>query len=197
MSDRNTLRLKIRKQRQELTDDEIFASSLAITEHLIDSHPFRSSRRVACYLSSRGEVDTQDIIETCWALNKTVLLPILSPLGDGKLWFVRHQPGQAMRLNRYGITEPVFSRRDLVKPTQIDLVLAPLVAFDGHGHRLGMGGGYYDRSFAFLNQRSHWQRPWFVGLAYRFQQVPQLESHFWDVNLHGVVTEDHYQKFLR
>ena len=195
MSDRENLRRKIRSQRQSLSDEAVFESSLSITEHLIDSAPFRSSKRVACYLSSRGEVDTQDIIETCWALNKTVLLPILSPLGDGKLWFVRHQPGQAMRLNRYGIAEPVFSRRDLVKATQIDLVLAPLVAFDNEGHRLGMGGGYYDRTFAFLNQRSYWLRPWFIGLAYHFQQVPQLESHFWDVNLQGVITEKHFQMF--
>jgi 5-formyltetrahydrofolate cyclo-ligase len=195
MPDRESLRRKIRNHRQELSDDEIFESSWSITRHLIESSQFKSSKRIACYLSTGGEVDTQFILDACWSLNKTVLLPTLSPLGDGKLWFVRHEPGQTLRMNRYSIAEPVFSRRDLMRPAQIDLVLAPLVAFDGQGHRLGMGGGYYDRTFAFLNQRSHWQRPWFIGLAYEFQQVPQLESHFWDVNLQGIVTESHFRMF--
>jgi 5-formyltetrahydrofolate cyclo-ligase len=68
-------------------------------------------------------------------------------------------------------------------------VLAPLVAFDRSGNRLGMGGGYYDRSFAYLRHRVHWRRPRLIGYAYGFQEVQALERAHWDVPLSGVVTE--------
>jgi len=195
MSARDQQRRQIRRQRSELFEEDIRSNSAAIAEQLV-SHPiFLNSRKIACYLPSRGEVDTSLIIEYAWALGKHVYLPVLSPLGQNRLWFARHDSGQKVRLNRYGIVEPVFSRHDLIKPIQLDLVLAPLVGFDRQGNRLGMGGGYYDRTFSFLIQRKYWHRPWFVGLAYQFQQLHQLEYRSWDVRLHGVVTEEHLIKF--
>jgi 5-formyltetrahydrofolate cyclo-ligase len=74
-------------------------------------------------------------------------------------------------------------------------VLTPLVAFDLHGNRLGMGGGFYDRTFEFLNRHTHWRRPLLIGLAYDFQRVEQLYSHGWDVRLSGVVTEQGFVSF--
>jgi 5-formyltetrahydrofolate cyclo-ligase len=195
MSERDQQRRHIRRQRSELTEDEIQYRSAAIAGHLTAHPAFLKSRTIACYLPSRGEVDTRLIIEYAWALNKTIYLPVLSPLGQNRLWFARHEPGQAMRLNRYGIIEPVYSRHDLIRPVQLDLVLAPLVGFDAQGNRLGMGGGYYDRTFSFLIQRRFWHRPWFIGLAYQFQQVQQLESQSWDVGLQAVATEEQVIQF--
>jgi 5-formyltetrahydrofolate cyclo-ligase len=71
----------------------------------------------------------------------------------------------------------------------LDLILTPLVAFDDQGNRLGMGGGFYDRTLAYLGRRKHWKKPRLIGTAHAFQQVARLPHESWDVPLHGVVTE--------
>lgn len=195
MTEREEQRRRLRTQRNHLKPDEIQTSSRSIAEHLIHSSLFSSSKRIACYMPARGEVDTMPIMEVAWGRGKQIYLPILSPLGDNKLWFAEFEPCDPMVFNRYGIPEPTFSKRKMIHPVQLDLVLAPLVGFDSKGHRLGMGGGYYDRTFGFLNYRKSFLKPWFIGLAYHFQQLPALESHFWDVDLKGVITEEHLKLF--
>ena len=76
-----------------------------------------------------------------------------------------------------------------MKPFALDLVLVPLVAFDARGVRLGMGGGYYDRSFAYLNFRSRWRRPRLIGVGFDFQRAESISPQPWDVCLDGVITE--------
>jgi 5-formyltetrahydrofolate cyclo-ligase len=195
MTERNEQRRHLRTQRNNLNSDEILTASRSIAKHLIHTSLFSSSKRIACYMPARGEVDTLPIMEVAWGRGKQVYLPILSPLGDNKLWFAEFEPCDPMVINRYGIPEPIFSKRKMIHPVQLDLVLAPLVGFDSKGHRLGMGGGYYDRTFTFLNYRKSFLKPWFIGLAYHFQQLPALESHFWDVDLKGVITEERLQMF--
>jgi 5-formyltetrahydrofolate cyclo-ligase len=195
MTERDKQRRRLRAQRNQLDHEQIQTASRSIAQHLIHTSLFSSSKRIACYLPSRGEVDTMPIMEVAWARGKQIYLPILSPLNDSRLWFAEYQPCEPLFYNQFGIPEPALSKRKMIRPAQLDLVLAPLVGFDQQGHRLGMGGGYYDRTFSFLNYRKAFYRPWFIGLAYQFQQLPSLESHFWDVDLKGIVTEDHFQLF--
>jgi len=75
------------------------------------------------------------------------------------------------------------------KPHALDLILLPLVAFDKSGHRLGMGGGYYDRTLAFLAHRRLWRKPHLLGTAYQFQQLETLPTQPWDIPLDGIATE--------
>jgi len=89
--------------------------------------------------------------------------------------------------NFYGIPEP--RPIELIDPRTLDLVLTPLVAFDGSGHRIGMGGGYYDRSFAFLRRRRYWRKPHLLGLAYELQKLPAIIPNDWDIPLDAVATE--------
>ena len=90
---------------------------------------------------------------------------------------------------RFGIPEPARIHDRRIKSIALDLVLLPLVAFDTAGHRLGMGGGYYDHSFEFIRRRVHWNKPRLVGLAYEFQRLPLIEPEPWDVSLDAVATE--------
>lgn len=127
-------------------------------------------------------------LERVWAANRLVYLPVLA---EGSfLYFAPYRPGAPLRHNRFEIPEPEVAPTEWLRPAQLDLVLTPLVAFDSTGTRLGMGGGFYDRGFAFMREaadRGH--RPCLLGLAYEFQQVAELVRQPWDVPLDAVVTE--------
>ncbi len=94
-----------------------------------------------------------------------------------------------MRRNRFGIPEPLTHKRVHVPPWGLDLICMPLVAFDRQGNRLGMGGGFYDRSLAYRRGRQSWHKPRLLGIAHALQEVAELEPRPWDIPLSGVATE--------
>ena len=103
--------------------------------------------------------------------------------------FAPYQTGDKLIKNEFGIPEPAVSPRALIPARQLDVVFAPLVAFDLSGNRLGMGGGYYDKTFSFLTHRTKWRKPHLVGIAYDFQQVGNLDHFPWDVPLGSIITD--------
>ncbi|RMG59239.1 MAG: 5-formyltetrahydrofolate cyclo-ligase [Gammaproteobacteria bacterium] len=197
LPDPAVLRRHLRTLRAELPVHEQQAHSERAARLVVESRSFRAARRLAAYVADRGEIDPLPIVLAAWEQQRQVYLPVLSPNGDQRLWFARYRPDAPMRRNRYGIPEPVWGRHDLIPAQALDLVLMPLVAFDRHGHRLGMGGGWYDRSFAFRQRRHHWQRPVLAGLAHDFQQVAALPHQPWDVDLDEVFTENRHIIFRR
>jgi len=147
-------------------------------------HWFIRARHIAFYIAADGEVDPLPLLRRALALGKNVYLPMLRP--GNRLWFGEYRQDMRMRPNRYGIPEPRGAR--WLQPWALDLVLLPLVGFDRRGGRLGMGGGFYDRSFAFW-RRGGRRRPCLMGLAHHFQEVAELPLEPWDVPLTGVVTD--------
>ena len=111
--------------------------------------------------------------------------------------FARYRPGDKLVRNRWGILEPDWRPGRWVSARRPSVVLTPLVAFDGGGNRLGQGGGYYDRTFAFRNAARRWRRPLLLGLAYEFQQVGKLEAKPTDVPLDAVITAGQIHEFRR
>ena len=181
------LRQSIRQQRRSLTraEAEHCAEQLA---HRTARHTLvLQSQRIAAYLAADGEIDSYPLIQSLWESGKTLYLPVLVPFSNRKLWFAEFNPRDTLVFNRFGIPEPV--RRRLIKPCALDLVLTPLVAFDSSGHRIGMGGGYYDRSFAFLRRRQYWRKPRLLGLAYELQKQTSIQPNDWDIPLDAVATE--------
>lgn len=193
--DRHKQRQAIRTQRRALSPMERRLRSEALCAQLFRQPVFRSASNIALYLPADGEIDTASIIGRCWSLGKKVYLPVLVPFLDNRLWFTRYKPDTRLVSNRFGIPEPQIVHRQRVKPLALDLVLTPLVGFDPQGNRLGMGGGYYDRSFAFLLRRRNWKKPHMVGLAYDFQQLEMLPAQPWDVPLTAVATDAHWHAF--
>ena len=128
-------------------------------------------------------------------MKKQVYLPVLLPFHHNRLWFARFEPDTWLVVNRYGIAEPERIHRRRIVPQALDIVLAPLVGFDHKGNRLGMGGGFYDRSFAYLLKRKYWRTPRLIGLAYDFQQLPSLPDRPWDVPLTAVATDSDWYRF--
>ncbi|MDT8388570.1 MAG: 5-formyltetrahydrofolate cyclo-ligase [Thiogranum sp.] len=195
MTSRSDNRKQLRAHRRALSPREHQQRSRALCRQLINHPLFRTSKRIAVYLPNDGEVDTRLLIERAWDMHKKVYLPVLVPYRENRLWFTRYTPHTRLVNNRFGIPEPEFVHRQRIRTHALDLVLTPLVGFDAQGNRLGMGGGFYDRSLAFLRRRQHWHKPRLVGLAYDFQQLPELAAEVWDVPLSAVVTDVHWHRF--
>jgi len=177
----------MRRRRRRLTPAERRAAAHAMARALAGTPLLRHARRLALYHPVDGEADTGPIAALARRLGKRLYLPVVDAVRRGRLGFAPYRERAPSRANRWGIPEPA-ARAGLRSPRALDLVIVPLVAFDRAGNRLGMGAGYYDRSFAFLRRR-RWRRPRLVGLAYAFQEVPRLEARPWDVPLDAVLTE--------
>ncbi len=189
MNSRNTLRKKIRQQRRALTTAQQHHHSDKIACQISHSHLFRSAQQSACYLANDGEVNLMPVIQRMWSMGKQCYLPLLSEGKDKRMWFAPYTANTTLKPNGYGILEPQNNPHQWIAPQQLDLVLMPLVGFDSNGNRLGMGGGYYDRSFAFLNRSFGIKKPRLLGVAYALQHCDNLPTEPWDVPLNAIATE--------
>lgn len=180
---RNQLRQQIRKTRANLTalqqqqaEDSITQQALALIEE-------RNAQHIALYVSFDGEISTDKLIKTLWAQDKHVYLPVLHPFNPNHLLFLRYLPDTPMLKNKFGILEPKLNVQNVLPLKELDILFTPLVAFDKQGNRLGMGGGFYDRTL------QNWRNSSFipVGLAHQCQQVEQLPTEVWDVPLHQIL----------
>jgi 5-formyltetrahydrofolate cyclo-ligase len=189
MNDQTALRQQLKKTRLALTPrmrEQAAASAIEI----VLRHPrFQRARRIAGYIGSKGELDPKPLLEQAVAMNKRCYLPVLHPFQHGRLWFYRWNPGDRMTLNRFGIPEPDVRAGGLIAARDLDLVIVPLLGFDNACHRIGMGGGYYDRSFAFARRLRHISAPFMLGFAHEAQRVDQLPQRPWDVPMDAVVTQ--------
>jgi len=189
-----TIRKKMREQRNKLTHEQRLQASISISDAITSSPLFVKARHIALYLSNDGEIDISPVFQTAWQRGKRCYLPVLNSYGK-KLSFAPYTPNSVMRNNRFGIPEPVVNKHTLLTPQQLNLVLTPLVAFDKHGNRIGMGGGYYDRTFAFLARQQHYKQTKLCGIGFQFQQIDDIEKQDWDVPLLGAFTDGGYQAF--
>lgn len=180
---RNTIRQQVRGLRQQLSPTAQAQASAAVLNHFQHSPEVQQAQRIALYLANDGELDPQPLITWCWQQGKQVYLPVLHPFCKGYLLFQHYAPDTPLIANRFGIREPALNVTHIALPAQLDLVCCPLVAFDESGQRLGMGGGFYDRSFA--NVQLHRK---LLGLAHDCQRLTQLPSASWDVPLRTIMT---------
>lgn len=193
--DRKQLRRHLRSQRRNLSASTQRQHARQVCKHLSQQLLFRRAKHIALYLPNDGEISAEPLIQLCWKLKKTVYLPVLHPILHNCLWFIPYTPQSRMRLNSYKIKEPRIENGPMRPAWALDLVCLPLVAFDQNGGRLGMGGGYYDRTFGFKCNEKGLRGPHLIGLAHELQQVDQLPIEEWDVPLAGVATEQHLHLF--
>ena len=183
---RKDLRKLMRKRRRALTYTQLAEAANKLFARVAPSKLFRFSRRIAFSIAREGEINSQLLLREAQRRGKKCYLPVMIKVGAPRLHFRLFKKGQKLIRNSFGIPEP--TRKFTCKPFALSLVLMPLVAFDVDGNRLGMGKGFYDRTFAFL-RRSVRQRPVLLGLAHECQKVEELEVASWDVPLDGVVTD--------
>lgn len=191
---RAALRQHYRKLRRELGSRQqaVAADQLAA---LITTHkPFIEARNMTAYLADQGEMNLAPVIQLAWSLQKNIFLPAID--SSHVMRFVPYQKGDKLVEGYYGIDVPAGNPQP-VSPASLDLILAPLVAFDASGNRLGQGGGYYDRFLASLStgrqtapqQQKAPRRPFILGIAHSCQQARQLPVESWDIPLDAVATD--------
>jgi 5-formyltetrahydrofolate cyclo-ligase len=189
MIPRRKLRRELRGRRNAIPPAQRSHHANALARRLGRHPAFVRARRVGAYWSNDGEIDPAPLLSAARARHKRIFLPVLRAHPYQKLWFVEMRQGSRLTRNRFGIPEPELCKRRIYLPWSLDLLLVPLVGFDSDCNRLGMGGGFYDRSLAYLRIRRHWRRPRLIGLAHECQRVEAIDTGPWDVPLDGVATE--------
>jgi 5-formyltetrahydrofolate cyclo-ligase len=180
------MRKQLRRCRRQLADGVRLRAAHRAARQLLRTPLLQRLRHVAVYLAAPDELDTAPLIELLRRRGCRVYVPVVQR--DGRLhWLeLRHAPAAARRRDAVGMRRP-NDARPRRSPRALDAVIVPLLGFDAACHRLGSGGGFYDRNFAFRHR--HRGRPRLIGYAFAVQQVEHIPVEPWDVRLDAVVTE--------
>ena len=183
---RDTLRSSLREKRQELSPEQQETAAASLFSMLGNQDFFRAAQRIAFYQAADGEIDPRMLLDLAISEGKSCFLPVIQQDNPEFISFAPYDADTELVPNKWGIAEPPAS--EIISPTNFDVVFVPLVVFSKDCFRLGMGKGFYDRTFSFkiLNRRSS---PMLVGLAHENQLVDSFPVESWDVRLDAVATE--------
>jgi 5-formyltetrahydrofolate cyclo-ligase len=191
---RNSIRISMRQKRRNLSPLKQKLNAKKIATQLINLQQLKQAKKIAVYLSHDGEINLLELIKQLWKRNKQCYLPVLNKKRSGYLLFLPYDKNQKMIKNRFKIREPVYNYRNSQLAKQLDIILMPLVGFDKQANRIGMGGGYYDRSLSYMeketNKRPVNQKPLLIGVAHSIQAVEKIPVAAWDVRLNMIVTNN-------
>lgn len=183
MTDRykNAIRRGCRLVRDQLPVSYQQQVSSQVCARIRQLEQYRYAKRIALYHAFGREIDLSEVWRSAPMQGKFCYFPVMNQ--EKKLSFLPATPVTPFKDNRYGIPEPLVDIGEVIAPRELDLIFMPLVAFDEKGTRLGMGGGYYDRTLAKENH------PLLIGVAYEFQRQDYFAPQEWDVPLTAVITE--------
>ena len=182
---RSSLRASLRARRQAIPAAERARAARQVARHAA-ALILRPGQRIGIYAATAEELDTSCLIALALRRGCLVYLPRIDRRRRVRtMHFARLADRSSV--NRFGITEPEGPR--LTSSRLLDVVFLPIVGFDRHGVRLGMGGGYYDRAFSFRRLRTVWHAPLLVGIGYASQEVERIAPAAHDVPLDLVITE--------
>jgi 5-formyltetrahydrofolate cyclo-ligase len=189
------VRAKFKLLRAQQSVEEALAKSGQIQRILFELPEFSKANTASFYVTKpgSGEVDTEQMIKASLRLGKRIFLPVVEKTAK-KLALSELRDFEAeLAPGAFNVPEPKPEYRRPVSPRECDLIIVPGIVFDLHGHRLGFGGGYYDRllrEIASLRLGIP-----FVGLAYELQVVDSLPHTGHDVAVHILVTEKRVRRF--
>lgn len=177
---KSQLRSALRQRRNSLSPSQQLTAAQSLTQTVRGLPAWTAAERIAVYLAADGEIGTQSVEELARAENKAVYLPVIGE--DSRLSFARWEADAPLLPNRFKIPEPpVGAARCSV--AELDIVFLPLVAWDLQGGRLGMGGGFFDRTLSGVDG------PLLVGLAHDCQRVEAVPRDAWDIDLDFIATD--------
>lgn len=183
---RQALRNSLRQARRDLTQEQQNADSQRLFETVRELDAFIDARKIAFYQSFDGEIDPSRLLMYALGEGKSCFLPVIAQENAELVSFAPFDEKTKLSNSQWGIAEPP-APDTAPSPTDFDVVFVPLVGFDKHCFRLGMGKGFYDRTFSFkiFNRQS---RPLLIGLAHECQLTEPFEVQSWDVRLDAVIT---------
>ncbi|MDA7683626.1 5-formyltetrahydrofolate cyclo-ligase [bacterium] len=185
----NRIRNFFKKKRFDLKLKQQSQASQKIDD-LINRHQgFLKSRSIGFYKAINSEIDPMPLLNRALQKGQRCFLPRIIDYSNSKLSFAAYDLRDDLITNKWGIQEP-SPDAETISPRSLDLVFLPLVAFDEKGHRIGMGKGFYDRTFAFKNQSAAKEtHPFLIGLAHDCQKSHNLlPQNKWDIRLDAIVT---------
>lgn len=193
MDDKDQMRRALAAQRSAHHKAHGEAEAQALAEFLSSNAEKQlgaiSDKIIAAYLPMGGELDPRPLMQALRKNGNSICLPVCIN-EDAPLVFRRYRHNDALLPDDMGIAAP----RATAQQVTPDIVLLPLLAFDGQGHRLGRGGGFYDRTLAELKKRSDCR---FIGLAFDMQMVDKCPIAPHDEALHAVLTPSKRHDFNR
>ncbi|MDG2047766.1 MAG: 5-formyltetrahydrofolate cyclo-ligase [Halioglobus sp.] len=173
------LRNDLRQCRNDLSAAQQTTAAQALILSIMTLPNWASAQRVALYLAADGEIGTGTLESAARSLNKALFLPVIT---DDRLCFAQWHKEVCLSSNRYNIPEP--PKGALRCPaSDLDIIFIPTVGWDERGGRIGMGGGFYDRTLSGI------AGPLLVGLAHDNQQVDEIPLERWDIALDYVATD--------
>jgi len=187
MSDKKVLRQAFRAKRQELSAQQQRNASENFANYFLKHDLFERCHTFACYLAHDGELDLTPVIKAIWSKNKKCYLPVIK---DELLAFALYEKDAVLKENKYKILEPRSAEH--IGLNKLDVILLPLIAFDHHNNRLGMGEGFYDKTLASaksIMMKALTTMPTLVGVAHQCQEARRLPVDTWDVPLDMVITD--------
>lgn len=183
---RQAVRESLRQTRRDLNQEQQAVASQGLFELIHELDIFSNAKRIAFYQPIDGEVDPSLLLKYALREGKSCFLPRISDENPEFVSFAPYDENTKLKNSDWGIAEPP-APETIPSPADLDLVFVPLVAFDRYCSRLGMGKGFYDRTFNFkiFNPQS---RPLLIGLAHECQYAEPFSVKSWDVRLDAVIT---------
>ena len=176
----------IKEKRSQLSEKELSLTSKAIAERIRSFKFSKELTKIGIYYAVNNEVDVHPLCKILWQESKRVYLPIVE---KKKLLFGEYRDTSNLKNNRFKIPEPIVGIESQISAFELDLIFMPLVAFDPMGNRIGMGGGFYDRTLDNKQLDNDLKKPILVGVAYEFQKQNQIQPNPWDIPLDMIFTE--------
>ena len=181
------IRKLIRSKRRALTPAQQQSAAKNLASLVTQQPFFQRAKRIGIYLANDGEIDPALLLGIALAAKKTCYLPIIHPLQSNRLLFGEYREGDQLQPNRFGILEPQQKSAAIAPLWSLDLLFMPLVAFDRDGNRIGMGGGFYDRTLAACASQP--RKPTLIGLAHQCQEIDSISRQNWDIPLDQIITD--------
>ena len=164
----------IKEKRSQLSEKELHLTSKAITERIRSFKFPKELTKIGIYYAVNNEVDVHPLCKILWQESKRVYLPIVE---KKKLLFGEYRDTSNLKNNRFKIPEPIVGIESQISAFELDLIFMPLVAFDPMGNRIGMGGGFYDRTLDNKQLDNDLKKPILVGVAYEFQKQNKIQPN--------------------
>lgn len=181
---KSELRTHFRTLRRELSPQQQHKAAQYLWKNIRALPEFFSATKIALYFANDGEISPHVVAHFAREKKMGTFFPAVN---RQKMTFRRYRGNDRLQSNRYNIPEPL-PQFPALNANKLDVVLLPLVSFDEHGNRLGMGGGFYDRTFAF-KRRWPGRPPLLIGVAHELQKHARLTHDSWDIPLDIIVTE--------